>query len=270
MRWMQARHGGQSFCGLVAAGGIDLTDAPDLHHVLAGRPWQRTGQRLALDAVTPEPPIRPGNVICVGLNYHDHARESNLPVPESPLIFAKFTNAIAGDRARFSWAAAASSKIDYEAELGVVIGRTARRVSPAEAMAHVFGYVVANDLSARDIQTGDGQWVRGKSLDASCPIGPAVVTPDEISDVHDLRISCRVNGSLVQDSRTSKMIFPVGTLIAHLSQTMTLQPGDLILTGTPHGVGQSRPVPLFLGKGDVVEVSIEELGTLTTCIDGPV
>lgn len=268
MKWMRIEHEGAAVCGLLEGDEIALTDVLDLYDVLAGKPWNRTGARVAAVDAVPMAPIVPRNIICVGLNYYDHALESNMPVPETPMIFAKFTNTIAGDRAHFSWKSGLSDKIDYEAELGVVIGRPASDVSKESAMDHVFGYVVANDLSARDIQLGDGQWVRGKSLDGSCPIGPALVTCDEIPDVHDLSISCRVNGETVQESNTSKMIFSVGDIISFLSQSIHFQPGDLILTGTPHGVGQSRPTPLFLGKGDVVEVSIAALGTLTTFIDG--
>ncbi len=270
MRWMRILNDGQEVCGMLEGDEIALTDIRDLDGVLSGKPWAKTGQRVNAAAATVLAPILPRNIICVGLNYYDHALESNMAVPETPMIFAKFTNTIAGDQSHFSWKEGVTDKIDYEAELGVVIGREASNVSEAQAMEHVFGYVVANDLSARDVQLGDVQWVRGKSFDGSCPIGPALVTKDVVSDVHNLRITCRVNGETVQDSSTSKMIFSVGKVISHLSKTMTLKPGDLILTGTPHGVGQSRPIPLFLKHGDVVEVSIDELGTLTTHIAGAV
>ncbi len=270
MKWVCFSLDGKLQYGLAEGDDIYPTDVTDIYDVMAGKNWVKTGARLSKKDVALAAPIQPKNIICVGLNYHDHAVESNLPVPKSPMIFAKFTNTIAGDGSRFSWKAGLSEMIDYEAELGVVIGRTTYQATKDDALESVFGYVVANDISVRDIQINDVQWVRGKTFDGSCPIGPALVTRDAVPQVSNLHITCTLNGERVQESNTAKMIFSIEEIIAHISQSMTLQPGDLILTGTPHGVGHSRPEPLYMRKGDVVEVAIEELGTLTTFIDGPV
>lgn len=205
----------------------------------------------------------PSKVLAIGLNYADHARESGMAPPKSPLIFVKTNNSICYDGDTITWAAADSSEVDYEAELAVVIGRRARRVSEADALDYVFGYTCCNDVSARDAQFGDQQWVRGKSFDTFCPLGPAIVTADEIPDPQNLRIACRVNGETLQDSNTSEMIFGVAELIAYCSRFMTLEVGDIIATGTPFGVGFSRTPPIYLKDGDVCEVEIEKIGVLT-------
>jgi 2-keto-4-pentenoate hydratase/2-oxohepta-3-ene-1,7-dioic acid hydratase in catechol pathway len=208
----------------------------------------------------------PGKVVAIGLNYARHAAETGQKVPSSPLVFAKFTTSIVGPDAVVSWDRGLTDKVDYEAELGVVIGKRARNVSEKDALSHVFGYTCLNDVSARDLQFGDGQWVRGKSLDTFCPIGPWIVTADEIADPNALTIECVVNGEPLQSSNTADMIFGVRTLISSLSHSFTLEPGDVIATGTPEGVGSSRKPPRMLADGDVMVIRIEGVGELrNTC-----
>jgi 2-keto-4-pentenoate hydratase/2-oxohepta-3-ene-1,7-dioic acid hydratase in catechol pathway len=204
----------------------------------------------------------PGKIIGIGLNYLDHCREQNVKVPDYPLVFAKFGTAIAGPYDPIEWDAALTNEVDYEGELGIVIGKTARRVAKEDALDYVFGYTVANDVSARDLQFSDRQWVRSKSLDTFCPFGPAIVTTDEIPNPQRLALRTTVNGKILQDSNTAEMIFGVGELVAYLSRYFTLEPGDLILTGTPDGVGVFRNPKIFLQNGDLVEVEIEGIGKI--------
>ncbi|HET7676289.1 MAG TPA: fumarylacetoacetate hydrolase family protein [Candidatus Limnocylindrales bacterium] len=213
-----------------------------------------------LELLSPVP--RPGKVVAIGLNYFAHAAEQGTSPPEEPLVFAKFTTAVVGHGAEIRWDPALTGQVDYEAELAVVIGRTARRVGQAEALAYVLGYTCANDVSARDLQFGDRQWVRGKSLDTFCPLGPVLVTSDEIPDPQVLSLSCTVSGERLQEGSTADMIFPVARLVSHCSQAFTLEPGDVIVTGTPPGVGVHRTPQRFLRDGDVVEVEIEGIGRL--------
>ncbi len=210
-------------------------------------------------------PFAPHAIICIGLNYMDHCRETNSPVPTRPVIFGKFANSIVGPNDTVSWYGDASSEVDYEAELGVVIGKPCYRVSESDALSYIGGYTCVNDISARDIQLSDSgkQWILGKTFDGFCPIGPALVTADEIADPQALEIKCILNGQEVQHSNTREMIFNVAVLISHLSKFMTLNPGDLIATGTPFGVGMSRTPKLWLKDGDVVTVEIEKVGALT-------
>jgi 5-carboxymethyl-2-hydroxymuconate isomerase len=212
---------------------------------------------------------RPGKILCVGLNYHDHARESGQSPPVAPLLFAKYNNALAGPRSPLSWPAAVTSQVDWEVELAAVVGRRLRNAGREEALAGVFGYTVANDVSARDVQFADGQWTRGKTLDGFCPIGPAIVTAAELGDPGALALRARVNGQVMQESSTANMIFGVAEILSFFSQSMTLDPGDLVLTGTPWGVGAFRSPPVFLQAGDEVEVEIEGIGVLSNPVDGP-
>ncbi len=207
------------------------------------------------------PPSRPGNFICVGLNYRDHALESGAELPAAPLLFAKTGNAIHvhGAPVRLP---RTSRKVDYEAELAVVIGRRCQAVPAAGALACVAGYCCGNDISARDFQFADGQWYRGKSGDGFGPFGPVIVTPGEAGDPHRLRIQLRLNGQTMQDSSTSNLIFSIPELIAYISNSITLTPGDVIFTGTPPGVGFARKPPVYLKNGDQMEVEIENLGIL--------
>jgi len=185
-----------------------------------------------------------------------------------PIIFCKFPSAIVGPDAVIRWDPALTRQVDYEAELAVVMGRTARHVSAAEALDYVAGYTLCNDISARDLQFGDGQWVRGKSLDTFCPLGPWLVTRDEIPDPQALAIRCTINGQVMQDSSTSEMIFRVRELIEFCSRAFTLLPGDIIATGTPHGVGHFRKPPAYLKDGDVVTIDIQDIGQLTNrCVE---
>jgi 2-keto-4-pentenoate hydratase/2-oxohepta-3-ene-1,7-dioic acid hydratase in catechol pathway len=205
----------------------------------------------------------PGKIICIGLNYADHCREQNFDIPTSMILFAKFPTAITGPNSPITWPEEISQQVDYEAELAVLIGRTARNVSEDAALEYVAGYTIANDVSARDVQFADQQWVRGKSFDTFCPLGPYLVTPDEVPDPHKLNIRCWVNGELRQDSNTDQMIFKVPEAIAFISKTCTLLPGDVICTGTPDGVGFFRKPPVFLKAGDLVEIEIDGLGRLS-------
>lgn len=214
------------------------------------------------DVVLGPPVPRPGKIICVGLNYKDHAAESNMPVPSSPVTFSKYVTAVAapGGPIRLP---AASQEVDYEAELAVVIGRRAKHVTAEQAWNCVLGYTNLNDVSARDLQFADKQWQRGKSCDTFAPMGPAIVTRDAVADPHRLRIQLRLNGKTMQDSSTEQLIFGVDTVIAFLSETVTLEPGDVIATGTPPGVGFARKPPVYLKPGDTVEVEVEGLGVLS-------
>jgi 2-keto-4-pentenoate hydratase/2-oxohepta-3-ene-1,7-dioic acid hydratase in catechol pathway len=208
-------------------------------------------------------PLRaPSKIACVGLNYHDHCRETGMEAPDRPLIFAKFNSALTGPDQPIEWPEGLTEEVDWEAELAVVIGRRIRRATGAEALEAIFGYTAANDVSARDLQFADQQWVRGKSLDTFCPLGPVIVTPDEFGDPQDKRLLARVNGETMQDSTTAEMIFGVAEIVSFLSQACTLDPGDLILTGTPWGVGGFRDPPVFLKPGDTVEIEVEGVGVL--------
>lgn len=223
---------------------------------------RREGDLVPQAAVTLLAPVpRPGKIVCVGLNYRDHAAEARLPVPESPVIFAKFATAILGPGAPIRLPAS-TRRVDYEAELAFVIGRRAWHVPRERAMEHVLGFTNANDVSARDIQKLDGQWVRAKSCDTFAPIGPAIVTLDEIPTPHALPIRLRLNGNVMQDSNTDQFVFEIPALVEFLSTTMTLEPGDVVFTGTPPGVGFARQPPVFLQPGDIVEVEIGGLGVL--------
>ncbi len=221
------------------------------------------GSVLPRERVALGPPVpRPGKIVCVGLNYRDHAAESNMPVPSSPVTFSKYVTAIVGPDQPIRLPKA-SAQVDYEAELAVVIGRRARHVPVERAFDCVLGYMNLNDVSARDLQFADGQWQRGKSCDTFAPTGPYIVTRDAVADPHALRIRCRVNGETLQDSSTRQLIFGVDHVIAFLTETVTLEPGDIIATGTPPGVGFARKPPIFLKAGDVVEIEVEGLGVLS-------
>lgn len=222
------------------------------------RPWAET--RLA--APIPRPP----KIMAIGLNYRDHAAETGSKLPQRPIVFAKFATAVIGPGDAITWSPSITEEVDYEAELCVVIGRTARHVPVEAAMGYVAGYMCGNDVSARDVQSGSrsdgGQWVRGKSLDTFCPLGPMLVTADEVPDPGALGIRCFLNGEVVQNSTTANLIFDVPTLVSFLSHNFTLEPGDVIMTGTPPGVGMARKPPLWLKPGDTVAIEIDGLGRL--------
>lgn len=214
------------------------------------------------DVVYTPPILYPGKFLCVGMNYRDHCEEQGFPVPEKPLIFNKFNTSIAAHNADIPLPGRYDKCVDYEAELGLVIGKRARRVTRKTAMKCVGGYTIVNDLSLRTIQKREKQWARAKGWDNSGPFGPVIVTPDEIPDPHKLAISTVLNGRVMQKSNTSNLIFPVPDLISFISQLITLEPGDLISTGTPGGVGVFRDPQVFLRDGDIVEIKIDRLGTL--------
>lgn len=231
--------------------------------IASGRPvtdYQVGSAPLA--GAVPDVPLRPGKIVAIGLNYLDHIRETGAEPPTRPLVFAKFPSSLVGHDQPVVLDEQITRRVDWEVELAVVIGRRARNVAQDEALSHVYGYTVANDISARDVQFADAQWVRGKSLDTFCPLGPVVVTADEIADPQDLRLWTRVNGEVVQDSSTREMLFTVAQLISFCSHSFTLEPGDVLLTGTPWGCGEFTDPPRHLRPGDVVEVEAERIGTL--------
>lgn len=280
----------QPWCGVVTPDGqvVDLPDAGaaagiglprESKELLATWEWQRKAELVIeyaeatgtgvydRSAVTEHAPIAdPQKLVCVGLNYSDHAEEGGNPIPDEPVLFSKFPTCVIGPGSEIEWDPDYASRVDYEGELVVVVGRRAREVSPDEAAAYVAGYTVGNDVSARDIQHNESQWVRGKSLDTFGPIGPELVTPDEVPDPHDLDIWTEVDGERLQDSTTANLVFGVDELIAFCSRAFTLEPGDLIFTGTPPGVGVYREPPVYLEAGDEVTVGVEGIGELTnTC-----
>ncbi len=206
---------------------------------------------------------RPSKIVCVGLNYLDHIRESHGEVPEKPVLFSKYSTSLLAHKKTISWNTDLTKKVDFEAELAVIIGRTTYNCPKEGVMENIFGYTCANDVSARDLQFGDGQWVRGKSLDTFCPLGPWIVSADEITDPNSLSIKCSLNDVLMQDSNTELMLFKIPELISFISCNFTLLPGDVILTGTPHGVGTFREPSIYMKDGDRVTVEIEGIGKLT-------
>jgi 2-keto-4-pentenoate hydratase/2-oxohepta-3-ene-1,7-dioic acid hydratase in catechol pathway len=251
-----------TMAALLAAGSsaIDALRTAAANGAVAQRGHPLEGTQL----LAPVP--RPGKIVAIGRNYREHLNEEGSDQPPAPLMFSKWPSCVIGPGDEIRWDPGLTTQVDYEAELGVVIGRRARRVSDGEALDHVFGYTCLNDVTARDIQFGDGQWVRGKSLDTFCPMGPMVVTADEIDDPQRLDISTTVNGERRQLSNTSQMYFGVAAIISYASQSFTLEPGDVIATGTPGGVGHFRKPPLYLADGDVVAVEIQGIGRLeNTC-----
>jgi 2-keto-4-pentenoate hydratase/2-oxohepta-3-ene-1,7-dioic acid hydratase in catechol pathway len=243
---------------LLAAGEDALSSLRQAAEVAAAHGTGGDVERSSVMAPVP----RPGKVIAIGLNYYDHAAEGGVEPPSAPMLFAKFTTAVVGPGATIEWDPTLTEAVDLEAELGVVIGKTARRVSEERALEHVLGYTCINDVSARDLQFADKQFVRSKSLDTFCPMGPALVTADEIADPGQLPIRSILNGTVMQDSNTSQLVFGVASLIAYCSRAFTLEPGDIISTGTPAGVGWYRDPKVLLGDGDVVAIEIDGIGRL--------
>src|SRR5687768_12976029 len=222
-----------------------------------------TDRRLVIEKLLA--PLIPTDILCIGLNYREHAKESNSAVPENPMLFIKSSNALNDPHGPIP-VPRLTKQVDYEGELAVVMGKTAKHVSRERALDHVLGYTCANDVSARDWQKekhlNGGQFARGKSFDGFCPLGPAIVTKDEIPDPNALRITCTLNGQVMQDHTTADMIFDVPALIESLSSTLTLRPGSVILTGTPSGVGFARKPPVWMKPGDTVVVELEKIGRL--------
>ncbi|MCB2155845.1 fumarylacetoacetate hydrolase family protein [bacterium] len=213
--------------------------------------------------LTYHPPVpSPQKVLCVGLNYKDHCEEQNKPIPKIPIIFNKFPTSLIGHEAEIPLPLKIDEKIDYEAELAFVIGKRAKNVKKRSALSHVAGYMILNDVSARSLQWAEKQWSRAKGFDGSGPCGPVLVTPDEVKDPHALSICCRLNGKVMQKSNTKHLVFKVQDLIQHITQVITLEPGDIVSTGTPGGVGVYREPQIFMKPGDTVEVEIEGLGKL--------
>jgi 2-keto-4-pentenoate hydratase/2-oxohepta-3-ene-1,7-dioic acid hydratase in catechol pathway len=241
-----------------------LAGGPDMLAVAAAAAESPTAIRIPMAAAVLLPPVPdPGKILCIGLNYRDHARENNRAIPTEPVLFAKFNNTLIGHGASIRLPAV-STKVDYEAELVVVLGKHGRDVAEVDAMSFVAGYTVGHDVSARDWQFKgeEKQWVIGKTFDTFAPTGPYLVTADEVPDPHSLQVRLQLNGETMQDSNTREFIFTIPQLIAYLSQVVTLEPGDLIFTGTPPGVGVARKPPVFLKAGDEVEVEIERVGVL--------
>lgn len=263
--------GGTARLGLRTASGIvdlaEATGASDVGELLARG---ATGLERAGDAGAPldlstvrllAPLARPGKIICVGLNYRDHCREQSIEPPAYPMLFSKFANAVSHPGAPVT-RPRTTEKLDLECELAVVIGRRASRMGRDEADAAIFGYTVLNDVTMRDLQREDGQWLRAKGSDGFAPMGPVVVTADEIADPQALRLRSSVNGETWQDSTTAEMVFDVRTIVAFVSRTITLEPGDVIATGTPAGVGHYQRPPRYLAEGDVMRCEIEGIGAI--------
>lgn len=225
------------------------------------------GEVAVEDAPLAPPILRPGKIVAVGLNYHDHCREFGVDPPTAPVLFPKLTSSLCGHGAEVRWNPAVTSEVDWEAELAIIMGKTVRDADLDEARAGIFGYTVVNDVTARDIQRDEEQWLRAKGLDTFCPLGPVAVTADEVPDPHHLAVRSRVNGRLMQDSSTAEMVFGVAELIATLSRSFSFQAGDVLATGTPFGVGAFRTPPIFLSAGDVMEMEVEGIGVLrNTCV----
>jgi 2-keto-4-pentenoate hydratase/2-oxohepta-3-ene-1,7-dioic acid hydratase in catechol pathway len=237
--------------GEMLARGITVGDIEDL---------RASAQTYQADEIELLAPIRrPGKIICVGLNYHDHCREQGVEPPEYPILFSKFANAVTHPGAPVT-RPAATEQLDLECELAVVIGRRTSRVNPSEALEAVFGYTILNDVTMRDLQREDRQWLRAKGSDGFAPMGPAVVTADELGDPQALRLGSSVNGDSWQDSSTAEMVFDVRTIVAFASRTITLEPGDVIATGTPAGVGHYQRPPRYLADGDAMRCEIAGIG----------
>ena len=267
MKLLSYSANGEDRVGILDGERIRRVDVPNMLSLIeSGSRATSAGANDALSQVKILPPLRPGKILAIGRNYLEHARELNNEVPSEPLVFAVMPSAVIGDGDVIEWESELTSQVDWEGELAVIIGKTARRVSREDALDCVFGYTVANDVSARDLQTRDKQWARAKGLDTFCPIGPCIVTADEITDPQDLAIVTMVDGIEKQNGSTANMIFNARVLIEFLSRAFTLNPGDMILTGTPAGVGKAMKPPQFLGDGKIVSVEIDGIGRLTnTC-----
>ncbi|GAB4573495.1 MAG: hypothetical protein Kow0077_16030 [Anaerolineae bacterium] len=265
MKWVKVLHAGQPVFGVLEGQTVHLT-ALNWQQILNGEAPEVTGEIALSEARLLAPLERPGKIVAIGQNYWDHCREQNKPAPDRPVIFTKFTTAINHPGGVIRWSPDLTAQVDFEAELAVVIGRTARHVDEEAALDYVFGYTAANDVTARDLQYGDKQWVRGKSLDTFCPLGPTLVTADEIPDPQLVTIRTELNGTVMQNSHTGEMIFSVAYIIAFASAAFTLEPGDVILTGTPDGVGHFRQPPVYLKAGDHIALELGGIGRLeNTC-----
>jgi 2-keto-4-pentenoate hydratase/2-oxohepta-3-ene-1,7-dioic acid hydratase in catechol pathway len=267
LRLLTFHRDGDLRAGLLTSEGVAELASGDFNDVLSLKPAEV--ERLATGPAQEEAQLRlgpctphPGKITCVGLNYRRHAEESGMGIPQEPVLFSKFSNALAASRDEVTLPAVAS-QYDYEAELGVVIGRAARDVSVADALDYVWGYCNCNDVSARDLQFRSTQWLLGKTLDRFLPVGPYLVSADEVGDPQALSIRCTLNGELRQDSSTADMVFGVAELVSYISRHWALEPGDLIATGTPQGVIQGRADKRWMRPGDEVVVEVGDLGRLT-------
>ena len=246
--------------------GAYTPDHPNCAKIIEGNifgTYKITSQEIQIKKLLA--PVIPINILALGINYKKHGDETAISYPEQPVLFLKSTTSITGHEGPIILPAAGPDHVDYEAELAVVIGKEAKNVMPDKVMDYIMGYTCANDVSARDWQfeKQKGQWARGKSFDTFCPLGPWIVTKEEIEDPNNISIRTILNGQTVQESRTSNMIFNIQEIVSNLSRSLTLLPGTVILTGTPEGVGFTRQPPLFLKTGDIVSIEIEKIGTLT-------
>ena len=277
MRYVSFYDGDRVRPGLLVSQTITVLDCDSMLEYIAMEPKERelcrTAQTVELTDVKLAAPVRPHkNVFCVGRNYLEHAKEGaralgrELKLPEVPTFFSKAPTAIADPDSTLNFQARVSQEMDWEGELGVIVGSRIKGATEDDAMDAVFGYTCVNDITARDLQRSHLQWFKGKSLDQSCPMGPWITGADEIPDPHRLLLTLRVNGSRKQEADTGQMIFRIPRLIAELSKGMTLEPGDVIATGTPDGVGFARNPPEFFRDGDIVELAIQKVGTLLNTI----
>ena len=259
-------HGSAPEAGILSGNHVTGLGTDMLTWIASGRSPVATGPSYELDAVTLLAPVpRPPKFICVGLNYRDHANETKQQIPKVPTIFNKFTNVVIGPGDSIVLPKA-STQPDYEAELAFVVGKGGRNISAADAMDHVFGYTIVNDVSARDLQSATSQWLMGKTCDTFAPMGPWIVTADEVPDPHALNISLEIGGVLLQNSNARELIFRIPRLIEYLSSAVTLEPGDVVATGTPGGVGFARTPPRYLKSGDEVIVRVEGIGELRNSV----
>jgi 2-keto-4-pentenoate hydratase/2-oxohepta-3-ene-1,7-dioic acid hydratase in catechol pathway len=258
-------HAGVAINGVLSTRSFLEMGSAGMNPVLAALK-NKTGPRVKKANVTLKAPITDSEkVICIGMNYVDHCTEQNVPIPQVPIVFNKFASTIVSDGDDIIKVTGQTEELDFEVELCIVIGKECKEVSKAEAMNYVLGYTVAHDVSARDwqLKRNGGQWLMGKTFDSYSPLGPAIVTTDELKDPHNLGIRCVLNGVTVQDSNTSQLVFKTEYLIEFLSRYVTLKPGDIIFTGTPPGVGCFRKPPLFLKHGDVITCEIDGIGAIT-------
>ena len=258
VRFLSANN--QILCGLYDP------ELPGLAKVIRGSvfgDFKITSEQVKIESFLS--PVEPCNIMALGLNYRKHADETGITYPDIPVLFIKATTSVVGHLSPIILPAAGPQMVDYEAELAVIIGKKVKNIRPSEVMDCILGYTCANDVSARDwqMQKQKNQWARGKSFDSFCPLGPYLVTPDEIPDPDNLRIRTILNGNIMQDSSTADMIFDVAAIVSDLSRSMTLPAGTVILTGTPEGVGFTRQPPVYLQDGDVVTIEVEKIGQLT-------
>ncbi|CAH3141982.1 unnamed protein product [Pocillopora meandrina] len=285
MRLVQFVEGGRQRVGVETKDGGNVVDlcagessiSSDMKSFLeGGEEMMKKAQRVVdggqhvlkrADIQLKAPIHNPNKLICIGMNYVDHCLEQNVPLPTEPVIFSKFTNAITDPGAPIIYPEE-TQELDFEVELAFVIGKTGKKIKESEALEYVAGYTVVHDVSARDwqLKKNSGQWLIGKTFDSFCPIGPAIVTKESISDPHKLGIRCRVNDNVMQDSNTENLVFKTEALVSFISRFITLSPGDVVITGTPPGVGCFRKPPVYLKRGDVVECEIDEIGCISNTI----